>query len=312
MGRNHFRCIREDARFDLIAVVDPILPNLAELPLLRSVEQALALSWDLALVAVPTEMHFELVHKLLLNDRHVLVEKPAAATHVEARVLVELAKSRSLCLAVGNIERCNPVVRSLQYLIEKGVLGRLVHLSGTRAGAFPRNVKTGNDVILDLAVHELDVFRMLLGPLELRYCMAHSTRLPGIIDTAEILLATQEGCTGSVHVNWLSPQRLRQIRVTGTEAVCAVDYIAQSCRLYGEGLKARWASQIPDLIWADPSTNFDEATLTVEKQETLKIQLDQLHRYLTGDTHQLATGEQLIESVEMVERAGQLARMDQK
>lgn len=309
MGRNHFRVLQEDSRYQLEAVVDPVLealPN-SQVPLLRTVDEALALDWDLAVVAAPTELHYVLVKKILENNRHVLVEKPAAGTMQEARELVQIASDRSLHLAVGNIERCNPVVGALRRLIQTGILGRLVHLTGTRAGGFPRNVKPGNNVILDLAVHELDVFRMLLGPLQVLNSVGHSTQLQDIFDTAEILVAGRQGATGSVHVNWLTPQRLRNIRVTGTDAVATVDYIAQTCEISGLGLKGRAADILPELEWIASNGPLDSAFLPVEKQETLKIQLDQLARLLSGREHNLATHEQLVESVQLVEQAVEMA-----
>ncbi len=310
MGRNHFRVLQEDSRYQLEAVVDPVLDALpdASIPLLRTVDEALALDWDLAVVAAPTELHYVLVKKILENNRHVLVEKPAAGTMQEARELVQIANERSLHLAVGNIERCNPVVGALRRLIQTGILGRLVHLTGTRAGGFPRNVKPGNNVILDLAVHELDVFRMLLGPLQVLNSIGHSTQLQDIFDTAEILVAGRQGATGSVHVNWLTPQRLRSIRVTGTDAVCTVDYIAQTCEISGLALKERAADILPELKWLESNGPLDRALLPVEKQETLKIQLDQLYRFVSGREHHLATHEQLVESVQLVEQAVELAQ----
>jgi UDP-N-acetylglucosamine 3-dehydrogenase len=310
MGRNHFRVLQDAPRYQLEAVVDPVLDALADasVPLLRTVDEALALDWDLAVVAAPTELHYVLVKKILENNRHVLVEKPAASTLQEARELVQIASDRSLHLAVGNIERCNPVVGALRRLIQTDILGRLVHLTGTRAGGFPRNVKPGNNVILDLAVHELDVFRMLLGPLQVLNSIGHSTQLQNIFDTAEILVAGRQGVTGSVHVNWLTPQRLRSIRVTGTEAVCTVDYIAQTCEIAGLSLKERAAHLMPELQWLDSHGPLDRASVPVEKQETLKIQLDQLARLLAGHEHNLATHEQLVESVHLVEQAVELAQ----
>jgi UDP-N-acetylglucosamine 3-dehydrogenase len=309
MGRNHFRVLQSDPRYQLEAVVDPILDVLPDpaVPLLRTVEEALSLSWDLAVVAAPTELHYVIVKKILEHNRHVFVEKPAAGTMQEARDLVQLAAERSLHLAVGNIERCNPVVGALRRLIQSGILGRLVHLSGTRAGGFPRNVKPGNNVILDLAVHELDVFRMLLGPLQVLNSIGHSTQMQDIFDTAEILVAGRQGATGSVHVNWLTPQRLRSIRVTGSDAVCTVDYIAQTCEISGLGLRERASNLLPELQWLESQGPLDRALLPVEKQETLKIQLDQLHRFLSGREHHLATHEQLVESVHLVEQAVELA-----
>ncbi len=304
MGRNHLRVLQEDPRIDLVAVIDPVTESLPEtarpVPLHKHLPDDL--DFELAVVAAPTELHYSLVAGLLKRNHHVFVEKPAASTEAQARELVELARSRDLKLAVGNIERCNPVVSALRKVVASGILGRLVHLNGLRAGGFPRNVKPGNNVILDLGVHELDLFRMLLGPLQIVHGVGHSTQTSGIFDAAEISVRSQQGVTGTVHVNWLTPQRLRSIRVTGSEGLCLVDYIAQTCEVIGPNLKAK-ATSLGDLPWKAETPGFDSAFVPVIPKESLKEQLDQLHRYLRGESHVLAVGDELIESVALVEQA---------
>ncbi len=304
MGRNHLRVLQEDSRFELVAVIDPVTDALpassADVPLHKQLPEDLM--FDLAVVAAPTELHYSIVTNLLNRGHNVFVEKPAASTHTEASELVSLAESKGLRLAVGNIERCNPVVGALRSVIQSGILGRLVHLNGLRAGGFPRNVKPGNNVILDLGVHELDVFRMLLGPLDIVHGVGHCTQSSSIYDAAEISVRSKSGVTGTVHVNWLTPQRMRSIRVTGSEGLCLVDYIGQTCELFGNNLQKK-ATPFADLKWTSDQNGLDTASVPVVAKESLKEQLDQLYRYLSGETHILAVGAELIESVSLVEQA---------
>ncbi|RZA19239.1 MAG: Gfo/Idh/MocA family oxidoreductase [Proteobacteria bacterium] len=289
MGKNHLRVLQDDPRYDLVAVIDPVTESLPEsahpVPLYKQLDPDL--EFDLAIVAAPTELHYSLVTTLLSRGVDVFVEKPAAGTEAEAAELVALAKSKGKKLAVGNIERCNPVVKALAEVIKSGVIGRVVHVNGLRAGGFPRNVKPGNNVILDLGVHELDVFRMLLGPLKVVYGVGHCTKNSNIFDTAEVTIRSDKGVTGTVHVNWLTPQRMRSIRVTGTEGVCLVDYIAQTCEYYGLG----------------DSQTVAHTKVSVIAKESLKEQLDQLYLYLQNKPHILATDAELVESVALVEQA---------
>lgn len=304
MGRNHYRVLQEDPRFDLLAVVDPVVEALPQSAnptrLLRKISDDLP--FDLAVVAAPTEMHYRLVGELLESGHHVFVEKPAASTKEQAAELVKRAREKNLCLAVGNIERSNPVVMALRKIVESGILGRVVHLSGLRAGGFPRNVKPGNNVILDLAVHELDVFRMLLGPLDVVHTIGHATQKNKIYDAAEIIVRAESGATGSIHVNWLTPQRLRSIRVTGTEGVCHVDYINQTCELVGLNIKDR-SQRFHDIVWSVDAQGIERGLVPITKEEPLKLQLSALYRYLKGESHHLAVDAELIESVSLVERA---------
>lgn len=306
MGRNHLRVLQDDPRYDLVAVIDPVtevLPETARPVVLhKSVPEGL--KFDLAVVAVPTELHYSLVTSLLNSGVNVFVEKPAAGTESEARDLVKLARSKGLKLAVGNIERCNPVVSALRQVIRSGIIGKPVHLNGLRAGGFPRNVKAGNNVILDLGVHELDVFRNLLGPLKIVTGVGHATRHKDIFDTAEVSIRSESGVTGTVHLNWLTPQRMRSIRVTGSEGVCLVDYIGQTCEVYGMGLADRAAkTEFSDLHFTHDTQNISHGRIPVVTKESLKEQLDQLHKYLSNEVHILATDDELIESVALVEQA---------
>ncbi|MBC7533894.1 MAG: Gfo/Idh/MocA family oxidoreductase [Oligoflexus sp.] len=304
MGRNHLRVLQENSRFELVAVIDPVtdaLPANAEgVPLLKQLPDDL--KFELAVVAAPTELHYSLVTGLLQRGHHVFVEKPAASTHTQASELVALAETKGLRLAVGNIERCNPVVGALRGVIQSGILGRLVHLNGLRAGGFPRNVKPGNNVILDLGVHELDLFRMILGPIDIVHGVGHCTQASSIYDAAEISVRSKTGVTGTVHVNWLTPQRMRSVRVTGSEGLCLVDYIAQSCELFGHNLQKK-NTPFTDLNWTTDANGLDTAHVPVVAKESLKEQLDQLFLYLAGKPHILAVGAELIESVSLVEQA---------
>ncbi|SMF76397.1 Gfo/Idh/MocA family protein [Pseudobacteriovorax antillogorgiicola] len=312
MGRNHLRVLNESDAFSLKAIVEPNppspLPRLREpLAWLDSIEDLKSLDLDCVIVATPTETHYEIVKKLIPMGWHILVEKPAASTYEQAQELTKLAAERGVFLAVGNIERCNPVVSKLKKVLEEGVIGTPVHLNATRGGAFPNSVKPGNNVILDLAVHDLDVFRLLLGPLAVQGSVAHATALPGILDTAEVTVANGEGITGAVHVNWLSPQKIREIRVTGTKGVCIVDYIGQTCRVFGRDLaedNLRSAGEFE--IHDHPFCTLAE--FHVEPGEPLKVQLEQWQRCLEKQDHNLATGDQLSESVALAEQSIVLAQ----
>lgn len=305
MGRNHLRVLDKSQDFKICAVVEQNRPD--SLPVLshpvdwfESIDQLDPKDFDCAVVATPTQTHYELVKSLILKGFHVLVEKPAASTYEQATDLAKMASEKGLFLAVGNIERCNPVVAKLKDVLESGAIGTPVHLNATRGGAFPNAVKPGNNVILDLAVHDLDVFRLLLGPLKVDRSVAHSTLQNEILDTAEISVSNQEGITGTVHVNWLSPQKIRQIRVTGSKGVCTVDYIAQTCIVHGKDLDESLLGKAGEFTRSEHKF-CEEVHFVVSKGEPLGIQLEQWAKCLAGETHNLAVKDQLTESVFLAE-----------
>src|ERR1700722_10476723 len=68
--------------------------------ILRSVNEALKDSAvQLIVVATPNETHFELAKQALLAGKHVVIDKPFAATSTEAKELSEIAAARDLTLA---------------------------------------------------------------------------------------------------------------------------------------------------------------------------------------------------------------------
>src|SRR5665213_3829740 len=68
--------------------------------ILRSFEEALAdPTIQLIVVGTPNETHFALAKQALEAGKHVVIDKPFAATSAEARELIDLAKANSLVLA---------------------------------------------------------------------------------------------------------------------------------------------------------------------------------------------------------------------
>src|ERR1700753_1323039 len=106
---------------------------------------------DAVIVAAPAEAHFDLAAQALKAGKHVLVEKPIAATLAQGEELGSLAKARGLVLQVGHLERF-----SAAYQAMAGRIGAPLYIEATRIAPFkPRG--TDVSVILDLMIHDLDL-----------------------------------------------------------------------------------------------------------------------------------------------------------
>jgi UDP-N-acetylglucosamine 3-dehydrogenase len=311
MGKNHLRVLRETPGFELAAVVDAKAAPPADLggaPLLRSVAELANVTFDAAVIATPTATHHAVGKALLAMGKALLVEKPVASSYAQAEELLEIAQKQGTPFVVGHVERFNPAVRKLREVIREGWLGTAIHFSFTRVGGYPETEIKGNNVLLDLAVHDLDVLRSLVGPVRLEHSMCHATWQPPVIDTAEIFLAAASGPSASVHVNWITPTKIRSIRVTGTRGVCFVDYILQTCELLGGSLLR---SSFPTITSYESIQEVYRATdriqFGVQKVEPLRAQAEQLHRYITGgDAGELCTGRDALAAVLLAERAMQV------
>ena len=312
MGRNHFRVLKETPGFELVAVVDgkanaPSPAELAGAKFVRDVGDLDDASYDAAVIATPTGTHHAVALQMIAKGKHLLVEKPLASTYPQGVEILEAAEKKGIKLVVGHVERFNPAVRKLREIIKEGFLGTPIHFAFTRVGGYPDTLVQGNNVILDLAVHDIDVLRSIVGPLKLEHSMCHVTWREGVFDTAEILLGSANGASATVHVNWITPTKIRSIRVTGTRGVCFVDYILQTCELMGGSLLKQQepSSSSFDVIQAHYLTS-DKIQFGVHKVEPLKVQAAQFATFIdTGDHGELCTGKDALAAVLLAERAVQ-------
>ncbi|HWZ52953.1 MAG TPA: Gfo/Idh/MocA family oxidoreductase [Granulicella sp.] len=143
--------------------------------ILRSVEEALAsdadLDVDLVVVGTPNETHYPLAKQALAAGKHVVVDKPFAATSEQARELIELAARKNLVLAPFQNRRWDGDFLTVRDLLEQKALGRLVtfesHFDRYRPLPRPNTWKESgsacNGLLFDLAPHLLDQALALFG-----------------------------------------------------------------------------------------------------------------------------------------------------
>ncbi len=186
---------------------------------------------DAISIACPSEYHAEVALEALAADLHVLVEKPIATTLPDALRMRGAAMEADRKLMVGHVERFNPAVAKLRELVADGRLGNVYRAHTTRVGPLPTRIQdTG--VAIDLATHDLDVMQHVLdrqiGEIyadggrfqhgsqeDLLTCMARF----GPKETGDTL--------GLLDVNWLTPEKKREIALIGENGLLRASYITQ-------------------------------------------------------------------------------------
>lgn len=309
MGRNHLRVLLAHGGYEVKALVDPraetedILPAGAKWysDVMKFTSEAKDI--ELIVVASSTKTHFELASELLKLKVPILMEKPLARGFQESQRLAGMAEEAKVPVFVGHTERCNPAVRKLREVIESGVIGTPIHFSTTRVGGFPQE-RSETNVLLDLAVHDLDVLCLLAGPLKLRSSICHNTIDRSSYDTAHLLLSNDKGSSASVHVNWITPTKIRTLRVTGSKGVARVDYILQTCRVVGGEMIKKGPRQefnYTDVI--NDYMNTDQIEFGITKREPLLVQADEMYNFLSIGRCNLATAEEGSKIVNLAEMA---------
>lgn len=220
---------------------------------------------DALCVAVPTLSHHAVAVEALKAGLHVLVEKPIASTLDEADDLIATADSAGVLLAVGHVERHNPVIHELRRLIADGTIGDISSLVARRVGGVPPRWPATN-VIVDLAVHDIDVMGFLMGqPPALLAAHGSRTFLGDRHDSAELLLRVGTA-SGFVQANWVTPAKVRTLTVTGSRGMAEANYVSQELRL----LEATWREDIDDFAeFVEAFGRPRELDVPVARQEPL-------------------------------------------
>lgn len=181
---------------------------------------------DAVSIAVPTHLHKEVALFCINKGKHVLLEKPIAATLAEADKICNAAHDKELILQIGHIEHFNPAVLKLIEMLDQDILGELLTIVVRRVGITPPQIKDSN-VIIDLAIHDIELCNFLTNKLPKEvYCRAGTGILPDREDFADIFL-DYDGVNVLIQSNWITPVKIRQMHLTGTKGYAELDFIEQ-------------------------------------------------------------------------------------
>ncbi len=232
LGRHHVRLAQTLPGWRCVGAFDPdrarleaVCAEFGARPL-ASLDEAVALA-NAAVVASPTVTHRDVAEKFLAAGRHVLVEKPIAASVAEADEMVRIARERGVALGVGHTEFFNPAVQA--------VLAHAPHpryLEAQRLSPFTRR-SLDIDVVLDLMVHDLQLAQALNGGSPVTEVRAVGVPvLSSRVDLANVRLAFANGCVANLTASRVSSERVRKLRLFEQDAYHSIDYAEQSVSAY--------------------------------------------------------------------------------
>ncbi len=273
MGKNHARVLSEMGA--LFGVADPDRQAREEVARRFSArsfstpDEILREDIDAVVVATPTVTHHDIVLSAIKAGKHVLVEKPIAATVEEAEEMVREAEKMGVVLAVGQIERHNPAVGASKQNLVSGNFGDMVTMTSKRVSSFPSRIRDVG-VILDLGIHDIDVMRYLSGrPVRSVYATGGHLENGKYEKYGGILLEFEDDVAGFVEVNWLTPMKVRKLWLTCEKAFVEIDYMAQVLRVSSSTLGEY---DVHDLFHVPLEYNIREFSL--KKTEPLRLELE--------------------------------------
>ena len=177
-----------------------------------------------AVVAVPTERHFEPAMACLQAGLHVLVEKPIAGSLEEAKQLIAAASGKNLLLQVGHVERYNLTFGALASRMARPLFIEAERLSGFKQRG------ADVDVVLDLMIHDLDLAVSLSGSKVTEVSASGFRVLTRNIDIANARIEFANGCVANLSASRVSQAPVRKLRVFQTDLYVSADLQAGKLR----------------------------------------------------------------------------------
>lgn len=230
MGKNHYRVLKNITDAKIVALCDPIAKEEFEHKLYRDVDEMLkSEELDAVIIAVPTFLHKEVALKCIAKGVSLFIEKPVASTLEEAQVILEAANEKGVKVAVGYIERFNPVVSAL-----KGELkGKEIYtIAMTRVGPIPPRIADVG-ILTDLSVHDIDLIRFVSGEEIEDVKIFKSQKIHNHHeDNAILSFQLSNDKIASITTSWLTPYKKRVMEVTAKEALFDADLMAQDLTEY--------------------------------------------------------------------------------
>jgi predicted dehydrogenase len=174
------------------------------------------------IIATPLSTHAELARKVMSAGRAVLVEKPLAASVVEARELVKQAAAGGHVLMVAHTFLFSPRVQWLADYIGRGELGDVLYATSSRLNLGLH--RSDASVIWDLAPHDFSILFHLLGEFPRTVqTSARSIASEGYCDVAFMNLSFDSGIIASVDVSWMAPRKIRNTALVGDRKMAVYD-----------------------------------------------------------------------------------------
>ncbi len=196
---------------------------------------------DAVAIATPLATHYPIAKQALESGKHVLVEKPLAASSRQCQELISIAESKGLALMVDHTFIYTGAVRKLKELAESGELGEVYYYDSVRVnlGLFQNDT----NVLWDLATHDFSIMDFLVDKKPVRVTAVGSTPVRNhswsMESLAYVNVEFEDGNLAHFHVNWLSPVKVRRTLIGGSRKMVIYDPLEldNEIKIYDKGVE---------------------------------------------------------------------------
>jgi len=212
IGLAHIAAVRASATVTLTGIVDPspaaqAPADAAGVPLYTSLAELFTRDKpDGVVLATPNTLHLAQALACIAAGVPMLLEKPIAPNVADAQALVRAADAAQSRILIGHHRAHSPILAKAREVIEAGVLGRLVAITGSAMFFKPdhyfaeapwRRELGGGPILLNM-IHEVHNLRLLAGEIvAVQAFGSNAVRGFAVEDTVAISLRFASGALGS-------------------------------------------------------------------------------------------------------------------
>jgi predicted dehydrogenase len=167
---------------------------------------------DAIIISTPPPLHEPLATAAASAGKHVLVEKPMAATPEACERMISAARKAGTLLTVGYNHRYFEALKLVRDVVASGDIGTLSHVRAYTGHGGLAEFKApwmydkdvmGGGALMDNGTHIIDLVRYIVGdPTEVFGFATHKVWGLGVEDEGIALLRTAEGVTASIEASW--------------------------------------------------------------------------------------------------------------
>lgn len=233
---------------------------------------------EAVVIATPTATHGELAVAALGAGKHILVEKPLAAS-VQEIDRIEAARGDRVVM-VGHTFVYNSAIAEVRRLVATGELGSVQYVDSVRVALGP--IRQDVNSLWDLGAHDVSIFLDVLpGRPATVTAISQDYLRQGHPDVVYFGVRFDDGVLAHSHVSWLDPYKVRRITVVGDNRMVVFDDVAPDERLkiLERGASYDAASEeARGQSFGEYRAVLREGTITIPKlpnREPLSVQFDE-------------------------------------
>ncbi len=262
---------------------------------------------DAVAIITPVFTHYELAKKVLLQGKHVLVEKPFTYKVDQAQELIELSEGKNLKIMVDHTFLFTGAVKKIKELIEDGTIGDLLYFDSMRVnlGLFQHDV----NVVWDLAPHDLSILDYLSQEEPSAVMAAGKSHFDGALeDTAYLTYYYSNNLIAHINVNWLSPVKIRTTLIGGRKKMVVWNDLEpdNKIKIYDKGVEITSKEGVYDLLVSYRSGDMWAPKL--EQTEALRMEAQHFIDCIIHNRRPISDGHSGLRVVKMLEAANRSLR----